>query len=276
MTVARFTATAIIVNIMKVIITGGEGFIGKALTTALSKRAVALSTSEVKVLSIDRANGIEAGEYFSNANISDVDCVYHLAAQTSVFNENKTDMIRDNIELFKIVCDACRRYDIKLIYASSSTANPENTTSLYGISKQFAEQYARCYNPEATGVRFHNVYGPNPRQGTLLWYLLNNERVRLYNMGRNVRHFTYIDDIVEGLIYARLCGDRIVNVANPQITTTLELAQTVQRYKPLEIKLVGGTRRFDRTAQTVDDSIITVPLQYIQVEEGIKRVFDCV
>lgn len=261
---------------MKVIITGGEGFIGRALATALSKRAIALSMSDVNVLSIDRANGIEAGEYFSNANISDVACVYHLAAQTSVFNENKTDIIRDNIEVFKIVCDACRRAGVKLVYASSSTAAPDNTTSLYGISKHFNEQYAQCYYPSATGVRFHNVYGPNPRQGTLLWHLLNQDSVKLYNLGRNVRHFTYIDDIVESLLFAYGTSERLVNAANPEQTTTMQLASLVKKYKPLEIELVAEKRDFDRMAQTVNEDIYTVPLQYTPVADGVKKIFDII
>ena len=160
---------------MKVIITGGEGFIGKAL-------AAYLSVHGNEVIIVDRKSGMEAGEYFSTHDLSDIDCVFHLAAQTSVFNANKTDVIRDNIEVFKTMCDACRRYDTKLVYASSSTAEPCNTTSLYGISKAFAEQYARCYYPEATGVRFHNVYGPEPRQGTLLWYLLTQDIVKHFIM----------------------------------------------------------------------------------------------
>lgn len=80
---------------MKVIITGGEGFIGKALAAAL----ISLGN---EVISVDRANGMEAGEYFTTEDISDIDCVYHLAAQTSVFNRNKTDIIRDNIEVFRV------------------------------------------------------------------------------------------------------------------------------------------------------------------------------
>lgn len=252
---------------MKVIITGGGGFIGKALAASLVKRGI-------EVISIDRNNGIEAGEYFTNADLSDIDCVFHLAAQTSVFNTNKTDIIRDNIDLFKIVCDACARYRVKLVYASSSTAAEGNTTSLYGISKRFNEEYARCYNPTATGVRFHNVYGPNPRQGTLLWCLLNQERVKLYNMGRNVRHFTHIDDIIESLVFAYGSTLPLVNAANPEETTTLQLAQEVQRYKPLEIELVEQERDFDRKEQSVCEDIFTIPLQYTSVADGVKRICD--
>lgn len=153
---------------MRVIITGGEGFIGKALAETLRK-------SGVDVVSVDRKIGIEAAEYFAKAdNLAGVDCVYHLAAQTSVFNTDKPQIIHDNIETFIAVCDACARAGVKLVYASSSTANAPNTTSLYGISKRLNEEYARCYIPQATGVRLHNVYGPNPRQGTLLWHLIHD------------------------------------------------------------------------------------------------------
>lgn len=252
---------------MKVIVTGGEGFIGKALAAMLRKRGV-------EVVSVDRRNGTEAGEYFASADLTNIDCVYHLAAQTSVFNANKSDIIHDNIETFKAVCDACARHGTKLVYASSSTAADGNTTSLYGISKRFNEEYARCYNPTATGVRFHNVYGPDPRQGTLLWYLLNQERVKLYNMGRNIRHFTYIDDILESLIFAYGSSFKLINAANPEETTTLQLAKEVQRYKPLDIELVAEERRFDRAEQSVNVAVYTVPLQYTPVAEGIRLIFE--
>ena len=161
---------------MQVIVTGSEGFVGKALVAALERRGV-------QVISIDRKNGAEVSEYFTSNSLLGIDCVYHLAAQTSVFNDNKNDILHDNVEAFKIVCDACKRHDVKLVYASSSTANPCNTTSLYGISKHFDEEYARLYNPKATGVRLHNVYGPNPRQGTLLWIWRRSSRSRTCVVG---------------------------------------------------------------------------------------------
>ncbi len=251
---------------MKTIITGGGGFIGKSLAATLEKRGI-------ETVIVDRLNGREAGEYFTNAPLDDVDVVFHLAAQTSVFNANKDDIIHDNITVFKIVCDACRRGGVRLVYASSSTAERGNATSLYGISKAFAEQYASCYYPGgAVGVRFHNVYGPHPRQGTLLWNLLTQERVRLYNRGRNVRHFTYIDDIIESLLYAVRCDRPLVNAVNPEETTTLQLAQIVKRFKPLEIELVKENREFDRAAQSVNEGIFTVPLPYTSVQEGIEKI----
>lgn len=252
---------------MKVIVTGSEGFIGKALTAALT-------AMWADVICVDRKTGNEVADYFETYDLDDVDCVFHLAAQTSVFNDNLTQIRQDNIDSFMAVCNACKRAGVKLVYASSSTANPGNTTSLYGISKHFNEEYARCYYPEATGVRFHNVYGPNPRQGTLLWYMLNQDHVKLYNLGLNERHFTYIDDIVECLLYAASCNQRLINAANPQSTTTLELARIVRDYKRLDIELVAAERDLDRKEQTVNEGIFTVPLRYTTVEEGIRKIFE--
>ena len=167
----------------KMIVTGSEGFIGKALCRELAKRGV-------EVIGLDRKCGTEATEVCELLKNGGIDCVFHLAAQTSVFNGNLEQIRRDNIDTFMRVADACNQNHVKLIYASSSTANPENTTSMYGISKYFDEQYASIYCKAATGCRLHNVYGPNPRKRTLLWFLMEKENVSLYNCGQNIRSFT--------------------------------------------------------------------------------------
>lgn len=125
-------------------------------------------------------------------------------------------------------------------------------------------------------MRLHNVYGPDPRQGTLLWHLLHDKPVRLANGGRNVRHFTHIYDAVEGLIYAYACNRPLINVANPEETSVYDFAMTVQEHNNAEISLLRGKWQFDKTAQVIDDSIFTVPLPYIPVEEGIRLVFDAI
>jgi UDP-glucuronate 4-epimerase len=252
---------------MKIVVTGSEGFVGIALVAALKARGA-------EVIGVDRKNGIEVDDFFDDArNLEGVDCVYHLAAQTSVFNRNIELIRRDNIDSFIKVCDACRDANIKLVYASSSTANACNTTSMYGISKRFDEEYARCYYPKATGVRLHNVYGANPRQGTLLWYLMNRDVVELVNNGRNVRHFTYISDIVEGLIFARGCNKVLINVANPEGLTIKEFAELVQAQNGVKIELIESKDAFDNLEQSVNQSIYCVPLHYTKAANGIKEIF---
>ena len=94
------------------------------------------------------------------------------------------------------------------------------------------------------------------------------------NAGRNVRHFTFISDAVEGFIYAYGSGEKLLNVANPEETSVYDFALEVEKYKPLEIVIDRHKRDFDRKEQTVDESIPTVPLQYVSVAEGIRRCLE--
>lgn len=252
---------------MKVIVTGSEGFIGKALCRALERRGIV-------VIGIDRKNGMEAESIYRVLMMGDISCVYHLAAQTSVFNTDHEAVIADNIITFKSVADQCDHYGVKLVYASSSTANPENTTSLYGISKSFCEQYARIYCPTATGCRLHNVYGPEPRKGTLLWHLKENDGTLLYNYGQNIRCFTYIDDVVDGLIMASESDKQLINIANVQPVTVKYFAELVRSYNGCRFALSPDRRKFDNLEQSVNRDVFLLPLSYTSVEEGIRRVFN--
>lgn len=252
---------------MKIIVTGSEGFIGKALCKVLRNRGV-------EVVGIDRVCGTEAADVWHILKDGGIDAVIHLAAQTSVFNDDREKILNDNIDSFVKVADACTAYGVRLVYASSSTANPCNTTSMYGISKHFDEQYASIYCKNAIGVRLHNVYGPNPRKGTLLYALMNSGKVTLYNGGLNTRCFTYIDDVVEGLIYAIGCKRKLINIANPHACTVKEFAKAVREHNGVEIECVGEKREFDNPCQEVDDSLFCVPLDYKTFIEGITQVFD--
>lgn len=250
---------------MKFIVTGSAGFIGQALCRALMKQGA-------QVIGIDRKNGIEADEIEEFLS-DDVNAVFHLAAQTSVFNTDKCQIIKDNIDTFISVCDACNSRGIKLVYASSSTANPENTTSMYGLSKHFDEQYAQIYNNKATGVRLHNVYGPNPRKGTLLYSLMHDDVVTLYNGGKNVRHFTYIDDAVEGLIFAMGSSKKLINVACPQAFTIRTFSLLANQYRKFEIAEICDKRVFDNLHQNVNQNVYVVPLNYTLPPDGLEKSF---
>ena len=250
---------------MKVIVTGSEGFIGKVLCQELVKRGM-------EVIGIDRKKGTEATKVVELVNQGGIDGVFHLAAQTSVFNGNLTQIRKDNIDTFIKIADVCNQKNVKLVYASSSTAFESNTTSMYGISKHFDEQYAQCYCPDATGVRLHNVYGPNPRRHTLLWCLLNKETVTLYNEGENRRCFTYITDAVEGLIYAFSCGEKLVNVVGSELMPVRTFAREVQCVHDVKLEFTSEKRKFDNPTQVVDSAIFLVPLSYKTVREGLREI----
>lgn len=248
------------------IVTGSDGFVGQRLVETLMSRGDF-------VIGIDRKSGSEAIDIDKVLDSTAIDVVFHLAAQTSVFNNDRRQILKDNIETFMKVCDACYERGIRLVYASSSTACVSNTTSMYGISKRFDERYAKCYNPNAIGVRLHNVYSARPRPGTLLWHLMNEREVTLYNKGENIRHFTFMDDAINGLLAAVDSAEPLVNVVNPEAMTIGDFARRVQRYNGVELLVTAESRERDAVEQMVDDGVPTLPLRYTSVDEGLQRIF---
>ncbi len=152
------------------------------------------------------------------------DCVVNLAAQAGVRYsiENPLAYINTNIVGFTHILEGCRHNNVPhLVYASSSSVYGANTKmpfsihdnvdhplSLYAASKKanelMAHTYSNLYNLPTTGLRFFTVYGPWGRPDMALFKftkaILNSEKIEVFNYGKHRRDFTYIDDIVEGVI----------------------------------------------------------------------------
>jgi UDP-glucuronate 4-epimerase len=150
--------------------------------------------------------------------------VVNLAAQAGVRYsiENPLAYIQSNIVGFAHILEGCRHNGVEhLVYASSSSVYGANTTmpfsvhhnvdhplSLYAASKKsnelMAHTYSHLYNLPTTGLRFFTVYGPWGRPDMALFKftkaILAGEKIPVFNYGKHRRDFTYIDDIVEGVI----------------------------------------------------------------------------
>ena len=150
--------------------------------------------------------------------------VVNLAAQAGVRYsiENPDAYIESNLIGFYNILEACRHYPVEhLVYASSSSVyggnkkvpfstddKVDNPVSLYAATKKsnelLAHAYSKLYNIPSTGLRFFTVYGPAGRPDMAYFgftnKLLNGEKIQIYNFGNCKRDFTYIDDIVEGVI----------------------------------------------------------------------------
>lgn len=150
--------------------------------------------------------------------------VVNLAAQAGVrySMENPLAYINSNIVGFAHILECCRHHSIQhLVYASSSSVYGANTMlpfsthhnvdhplSLYAASKKsnelMAHSYSHLYNLPTTGLRLFTVYGPWSRPDMALCKftkaILANEEVQVFNFGKHRRDFTYIDDVIEGII----------------------------------------------------------------------------
>ena len=150
--------------------------------------------------------------------------VVNLAAQAGVRYsiENPDAYINSNIIGFYNILEACRHYPVEhLVYASSSSVYGgnkkvpfstddmvDNPVSLYAATKKsnelMAHAYSKLYNIPSTGLRFFTVYGPAGRPDMAYFgftnKLVKGETIKIFNYGNCRRDFTYVDDIVEGVI----------------------------------------------------------------------------
>jgi UDP-glucuronate 4-epimerase len=150
--------------------------------------------------------------------------VVNLAAQAGVRYSitNPDAYIESNIVGFYNILEACRHHEVEhLVYASSSSVYGSNTkvpystddkvdnpVSLYAATKKsnelMAHAYSKLYNIPSTGLRFFTVYGPAGRPDMAYFgftdKLVKGEKIKIFNYGNCKRDFTYIDDIVEGVV----------------------------------------------------------------------------
>ncbi len=229
---------------MRVLLTGGAGFIGSALAIRLLERGD-------EVISLDCLNDYYDVELKkarlartqAHPNFTDLrleledregiaDCftqykphrVVNLAAQAGVRYsiENPLAYVDSNLLGFGNILEGCRHNGVQhLVYASSSSVYGANTSmpfsvhdnvdhpvSLYAATKKanelMAHTYSHLYRLPTTGLRFFTVYGPwsRPDMAMLKFAhkIMKDEPIDVFNYGKHKRDFTYIDDIVEGVI----------------------------------------------------------------------------
>ena len=244
------------------------------------------------------------------------DSVVNLAAQAGVRYsiENPAAYIDANLVGFGNILEGCRQGGIgHLVYASSSSVYGSNTKlpfsekdnvdhpiSLYAASKKanelMAHAYAHLYDLPATGLRFFTVYGPWGRPDMALFKftkgILEGQPIPVYNRGQMVRDFTYVDDIVEGVIRvldqppgkgegvnepdrSASAPWRIYNIGNSSRVQLMDYIQALEKALGLKATLeLLPMQDGDVPATEADVSALESDFGYrpqVGVEEGIKR-----
>ncbi|MEC9303861.1 MAG: NAD-dependent epimerase/dehydratase family protein [Bacteroidota bacterium] len=208
---------------MKILVTGGLGFVGSNLVDHLIDLG-----HDVTV--IDNLSSASSSESYKNnsalyiiddiKNINQInfdthfEIIYHLAglARIQPSFENPIAYIQVNIIGTAIICEFAKKNNAKLIYSSSSSINNGKHKTPYTFSKWSGEEvlktWRKCYSLNASICRFYNVYGPRePKTGDyatvvrkFIRQYKNNEPITIVGDGNQRRDFTHVSDIVAGLI----------------------------------------------------------------------------
>ena len=269
------------------------------------------SLKEYRLRELDKAKPADINYEFVKGNIADrelvnrlfqenkFDIVVNLAAQAGVRYsiENPDVYIESNIIGFYNILEACRRHPVEhLVYASSSSVyggnkkvpfstddRVDNPVSLYAATKKSNELMAHCYSKlydiPSTGLRFFTVYGPAGRPDMAYFgftnKLLRGETIQIYNYGNCRRDFTYVDDIVEGIVRVmqgppqRKRGDdglpvppyAVYNIGGGQPESLLDFVQTLQE-ELLRAGVLPADYDFEAHKQLVPMQPGDVPVTY--------------
>ena len=230
--------------------------------------------------------------------------IIHLAAQAGVQYsiENPFSYVKSNLEGFVNILELCRKCKIDhLIYASSSSVyGDKNTTpfhvedntdfpiSLYSATKKsnelIAHSYSNLYKIKTTGLRFFTVYGPwgRPDMSYFIFTekIFMNEPIKIFNHGRLKRDFTYIDDIVSGIISSLNINKKysIYNLGNNKSISILELVSLIEDELGVKAKIEFLPERIADVKQTfadIDQSIDDLGYNpNIKINVGVKKFID--
>jgi len=201
---------------MKILITGGAGFIGSNLVKYLLKKDHIVhsldnySTGNIKIKGCKYFEGDI--EEIDNIH-QDYNLIYHLAAQSRVQPsfKNPSQTFRVNVKGTEAVCKFALNIGAKVVYAGSSSKHHNPSTSPYAMYKYLGEGicklYKESFNLEVEICRFYNVYGPGETLDEIngnvigIWRSKINRKVNIEIVGdgEQRRDFTHVEDIVDGL-----------------------------------------------------------------------------
>ena len=237
------------------------------------------------------------------------DIVVNLAAQAGVrYSIDHPDVyMESNIIGFYNILEACRHYPVEhLVYASSSSVygsnkkipystedKVDNPVSLYAATKKsnelMAHAYSKLYNIPSTGLRFFTVYGPAGRPDMAYFGFTNKlrkgEKIQIFNYGNCLRDFTYVDDIVEGIVRVmarapeKQLGEdglplppyKVYNIGNNKPENLLEFVDILQQ-ELIAAKVLPANYDFEAHKELVPMQPRDVPVTYADVTD-LERDF---
>ncbi len=230
-------------------------------------------------------------------------CVFHLAAQAGVrasWGASFSIYTDNNVLATQLLLEACRRAEVpKVVYASSSSVYGDTDrlpmredavclpVSPYGVTKLAGEHLCRLYHKNhgvpTVSLRFFTVYGPRQRPDMafhrFLRAMIEGREIDVFGAGDQTRDFTFVDDIVDGILAARRGRDgSVYNLGGGARVTLLEAIRRLEEASGLEAKRHGeDTQAGDVRHTWADLGRAAAELDYapkVALQEGLRREAD--
>jgi UDP-glucose 4-epimerase len=309
---------------MKVLVTGGAGFIGSHLVEKLVERGDTVtvlddfSAGKIENLKkimykINIVYGSVCDSKLVFELVSKTDFIFHLATQCLVKGLEDPQLEHDiNTNGTFNICSAAKHYHTKhfqkkIVYVGTSEEYgpqqtfpikedaPTNPVSIYGLTKLIAEQYVRFFNKiydvPAVIIRPFNTFGPRQREDayagvitSFLKRLINHNDPLIFGDGLQKRDFTYVTDIVNGiLLLSNLENGEIINIGSGKETSILDLANTMiktyvdslrKNMPPYGFQPIFDTPRPNDLKRLCADISLAKSYGYkptVSLEEGLKK-----
>jgi UDP-glucose 4-epimerase len=265
----------------KIMVTGGLGFIGSNLVDRLIEEGH-------EVYAVDDLRSTSSSESYKNHGgwiitrdvndldlevLPDMDIIFHLAADARIQPsfEDPIGTIKNNVQTTAFVCEMARKMSSKIVFAGSSSVYGGEFKNPYTFSKWQAEQvcemYAKIYNLPIIITRFFNVYGPRePIEGEYATVIAkfirqykNGEELTVVGDGQQRRDFTYINDIVDGLVKLGMSNHTgLYNLGRGLNYSINEVVDMIRKYSEGEVRVKYIPPRRGESFETLADISKTV------------------
>ena len=293
---------------MKVLVTGGCGFIGSYTIDLLIKNGYDVLSLDIN---IEKTRINKSAKYIKadilSKKIFDIfkkfspSIVFHFAAQTNLrssIEDPKRDAKLNILGTINIL-EACRKYNVKkIIYSSSAAVYGEpkylpvdenhytKPESPYGLSKLVGEMYIQMYNKlfglNYTILRYSNVFGPkqNIKDGGVISLFINkilkNERPIIFGDGKQTRDFIFVENVAKANLLAINWKNDVYNISSSKETSILDLFEKIRKNLKKDIKPIFAEPKKEvrRIVLSNKKALKMGWKEEIDFEEGLKKTIE--